>query len=224
VGTAADDVVAVVHDGRFWERAAVMRALLQPLVIELGIIERRTSNLADVAVSFGRLFSFFNHTKQTSATLLASATGTQGLLLLSANNQSPTFLTNELVTTILTHLQWRYNFYYDSSVLVLAHVLDPTRHLQGLLSKTGDRASKNSVLNALMALGMRFNVPARAAMTKSARWRWQRRRRRRWSTSRTDRAPYCRLRYAVQLRESTRTRRLRGGLHAPSTPGRRWLS
>jgi len=156
------DVVAVVHDGRFWERASVMRALLQPLVIELGVIERRASNLADVAAPFGRLFSFFNHTKQTSATLLASATGSQGLLLPAATNQSPTFLTNELVTTILTHLQWRYNFYNDTSGLVLAHVLDPTRHLQGLLSKTGDRASKNSVLNALMALGMRFNLPARA--------------------------------------------------------------
>jgi len=41
-------VLDALHSWQFWERLEVLRSLLKPIVVELGIIERRASNLADV--------------------------------------------------------------------------------------------------------------------------------------------------------------------------------
>jgi len=63
-------VVALLHNSRFWERASIMRTLLRPLVVELGVIEQRASNFADVASSFGRLFAFFSSMNNTTSSLI----------------------------------------------------------------------------------------------------------------------------------------------------------
>jgi len=152
-------VVALLHNSRFWERASIMRTLLRPLVVELGVIERRASNFADVASSFGRLFAFFSSMKNTTSSLMPDGAVAVAPLFSVPSDPTPRALTHLLAGTILKHVQWRFTFYYEAELLVLAHALDPSRHLQGLRHLSGDYSSKEALITKFMALCLRLGLP-----------------------------------------------------------------
>jgi len=52
---------------RFWEQMETMSRLLRPVVIEIDMIERRSSNLSDVCAVYGHLYACFDSLKEETA-------------------------------------------------------------------------------------------------------------------------------------------------------------
>lgn len=106
-------VAAVVHEERFWERAAVMRAFLQPLVMTSWHHRAQNVQHGGRRGLFWPPVLLFQPRQADICHPARHQHGRQGLLPPAAKNQIPTFMTNQDVQRILTHLQWRHNAYYD---------------------------------------------------------------------------------------------------------------
>lgn len=149
-----------LHSWQFWERLEVLRFLLKPIDVELGIIERRASNLADVSASFSRLFAFYSHTVDATATPVGSTTHAQAAVFSVTASPTTNTLTQQIAGSFLKYLQWRYNYYYDAAELTMARVLDPDRHLRGLLATTGAYVSPPLLLDYFLSLARLLSLPA----------------------------------------------------------------
>jgi len=156
-------VLDALHSWQFWERLEVLRSLLKPIVVELGIIESRASNLADVSASSGRLYAFYSHTVDATATPVGSTSHDQAAVFSVAASPKTKTLTHQIAGSFLKYLQWRYNYYYDAAELKMAHVLDPDRHLRGLLATAGAYASPPLLLDYFLSLARRLSLPAVSA-------------------------------------------------------------
>jgi len=158
--TRGRDFIRLLHRPRFREQAAMMRTLLCPQVLQLGHKERRAASFFDVAASFGGLSSFFSATKKETATLPSGVATPLTPLFPENSHPSPPTTTFLIASSIVTHLQWRSNFFYHTDLSVLVHTLDPIRHLQGLRSDKNEYASKGSVLSILMLFRSRLGLPS----------------------------------------------------------------
>ena len=87
-------------------KLGLISELLKPLTIEIGVLERRGSNLSDMVQSFGRIFALLTHKHREAG----------------HNFQA----VPELLDDLLTRWEWRLNLYYDVDVLILSHVIDPS--------------------------------------------------------------------------------------------------
>lgn len=75
-----------------------------------------------------------------------------------AADPSVTALTHQVSGSALGFLQRRLNKYYDTSLLVMAHILDPSRHLYGLRTSNGGVAECRNVLRPFLALAELFEL------------------------------------------------------------------
>lgn len=66
------NVVDLLHSARFWVMAEHCSKLLRPIVIYIGLIERCSSNVADVCESFGQLLAYFQPLKAETVALAAN--------------------------------------------------------------------------------------------------------------------------------------------------------
>jgi len=99
--TNGASVVDELRSRSFWGRQEVVTQLLLPIVKEIGIVERRDSNLADAAAAFGRLHAFYSQLEVDSATLgTDGATVLASVLVLSADS-TVRAITKQLCMTIL---------------------------------------------------------------------------------------------------------------------------
>jgi len=130
--------------------------------VELGIIERRASNLADVTSSFGRLFSNYSGKKPSNSSSMSGGEAAEVPLFAVSANLTPRALVFLLAGTVITHLQWRFKHYYDAELLVLAQVLDPSRHVRGLRHHSGDYAARESLIVYFMELCVKLWMPSKS--------------------------------------------------------------
>jgi len=147
------DVLKMLRSWEFWEMVEVLRSSLQPLVVELGLIEKRTAHLGNVVDMFGRLHAFYDNAAA------AAATPPDGVVTLT------TTLTVEISTNIIGYLQWRWSFYYDAGLLVPARILDPSRQMTGLRTAAGSFASPSNVLAMIVGLCARFGLSRRGDLS-----------------------------------------------------------
>lgn len=160
------EVVDLLRSRLFWHMAEAMSRMLRPIVIEIGLVERRGSGLADVCASFGRLYAYFLQLKKETASVSPNGSAaTLAPLFAVAADPSVSSVTHQLCTSVLRHLQWRLDKYYEAPLLVLAHVLDPVRHTSGL--QVGPRSYTRSAQLVPMFLGLasRFGLPRSSAAT-----------------------------------------------------------
>jgi len=151
-------VLDLLRSFRFWEQMETMSRLLRRVVIEIGMMERQSANLSDVCAAFGRLYAYFKSLKEETAAV--SSTGiTIAPMFAVAADPSVTALTHQVSGSALGFLQWRLNKYYDTSLLFLAHILDPSRHLSGLQTSAGGVAERGNVLRLFLSLAARFGLP-----------------------------------------------------------------
>jgi len=151
-------VVELLRSPRFWDQAELVSHLLRPIVVELGIIERRNGNLSDVCATFGRLFAYFQQLKRETAATAADGTVIASLFAVAAD-PTMTAVTHQVCGSALGHLQWRQNRYYDAPLLAVAHLLDPKRHTAGLTCGKGGVAERSNLLRLFLALARRFGPP-----------------------------------------------------------------
>lgn len=105
------DVVDLLRSRRFWDHVGLLVTLLHPIFVEIGIVESRSSNLATVCSTFGRLYAYFLELKRETA--LRAADGMTVLAPVFAVAKDPTVmaLTHQLCGSVLRHLQWRFTHY-----------------------------------------------------------------------------------------------------------------
>jgi len=82
-------------------------------------------------------------------------------LLPVAVDPAVTNMAHSIAVSLLQQLQWRWTRYYDAPLLVLSHVLDPTRHKAGLLTTDTCWDSHKGLLQMFLALASRFGLPRR---------------------------------------------------------------
>jgi len=151
-------VVELLRSQRFWDQTELVAHLLRPIVVELGIVERRNGNLSDVCATFGRLFAYFQQLKRETAATTADGTVIAPLFAVAAD-PTVTAVTHQVCGSALVHLQWLLKRYYDAPLLAVAHVLDPTRHTAGLICGKGGVAERSNLLRLFLALARRFGLP-----------------------------------------------------------------
>ena len=150
-------VLNLLRSFRFWEQMETMSRLLRPVVIEIGIIERRSTNLSDVCAVFGRLYAYLTYLKEETAAVSLTGTTIAPMFAVAAD-PSVTALTHQVSRSALGFLQWRLKKYYETSQLVMSHILDPSRHLYGLRTSNGGVAKRSNVLRLFLALAARFGL------------------------------------------------------------------
>ena len=155
--SAANDskVLDLPRNFRFWEQMETMSWLSRPVVIEIGIIERRSTNLSDVCAVFGRLYAYFKSLKEETAAVSLTGTTISPVFAVSAD-PSVTALTHQVSGSALGFLQWRLRKYNDTSLLVMVHILDPSRHLYGLRTSNSGVAERSNALHLFLAVAARF--------------------------------------------------------------------
>jgi len=130
-------VVDELRSRSFWGRLEVFTQLLLPILKEIGLVERRDSNLAVAPAVFGRLHAFYSQLEVDSATLgTDGATALAPVFVVSADS-SVWAIINHLCMTILKLLRWRFTRYYCAAFLLLAHILDPSRGVADLFTRPG---------------------------------------------------------------------------------------
>jgi len=67
-------------------------------------------------------------------------------------------MAHSIAVSLLQQLQWRWKRYYDAPLLVLSHMLDPTRHTAGFLTTETRWASHKGLLQLFLALASRFGL------------------------------------------------------------------
>ena len=154
-------VLEMIRSQEFWDQTDLTARLLRPIVIEIGVIERRSSNLSAVCASFGRLFAYFTQLKNETAASAFDASASLVRLFPVAADPAVTDMAHSISVSLLRQLQWRWKRYYDAPLLVLSHVLDPTRHTAGLLTTDTSWASHKGLLQMFLALASRFGLPRR---------------------------------------------------------------
>jgi len=151
-------VVDELRSRSFWGRLEVVTQLLLLMVKEIGLVERRDSNLADAAAAFGRLHAFYSQLGVDSATLgTDGATALAPVFVVSAD-PSVRVITNQLCMTILKLLQWRFTRYFSADLLLLAHILDPSRGVAGLCTRPGCYAAYDNIVRLFLGLAFRFGA------------------------------------------------------------------
>eukprot|EP00171_Calliarthron_tuberculosum_P006148 IDg6148t1 len=102
--TKAVEVLDTLGSASFWSKLSLISDILRPLTIEIGLIERKGSNLSDVMQSFGRIWALLMFKKSKDAQLFGSLPC--------------------LLTDLLDRLDWRLNIYFNVDLLLMCHVLD----------------------------------------------------------------------------------------------------
>lgn len=100
-------MVDLLRSRRFWALAQVLSRMLRPVFIEIGLVEQRSSGLADLCASFGRLCAHFLQLKKDAAVVAPGGAVPMAPLLAVAADQSVSVRTHELCACVLFHLQWR---------------------------------------------------------------------------------------------------------------------
>eukprot|EP00170_Pyropia_yezoensis_P002458 contig_10283_g2462 len=160
------EVVELLRSRLYWHIAEAMSRTLYPVVIEIGLVERRGSGLADVCASYRQLYAYFLQLKKETASVSPNGSAaTLAPLFAIAAHPSVYAVTLQLCTSVLRHLLWRLDKYNKASFLVLAHVVGPVRHTSGL--QVGPRSYTRSaqLLPMFLALASRFKLPRSSAAT-----------------------------------------------------------
>ena len=154
-------VLEMIRSQEFWDQTDLTARLFHPVVIEIGVIERRSRNLSAVCASFGRLFAYFTQLKDETAAFAFGASASLVRLFPVAADPAVKNMAHSIAVSLLHHLRRRWTRYYDAPLLVLSHVLDPTRHTAGLLTTDICWASHKGLLQMFLALASRFGLPRR---------------------------------------------------------------
>ena len=151
-------VIDLLRSQSFWDETELMARLLKPIVIEIGLIGKRTSNLADVCAAFGRLHAYYKQLRAETA-MAPPVGGAVSPLFFVAADPAVTALTHQICGSVLGFLQWLLSKYFDASLLVLAHLLDPKRHVNGLRTTAGSPAEYANLMRLFLSLAARFGLP-----------------------------------------------------------------
>jgi hypothetical protein len=133
--TRGDIVLEKCGSNLFWLSVKEAAAILRPIAIEVAVAERRGSSIADVLPCLGRLFAHYR--------AVAAAA-------------RPECMTEAVASRLVDRLEWRSRKYYEMPLLVLAHVMDPTRKGVGLKTGCDDAVSWTSLIECVFHYGHRF--------------------------------------------------------------------
>jgi len=122
----------MIRSQEFWDQTDLMARLLRPIFIDIGVIERRSSNLSAVCASFGRLFAHFTHLTDETAASTFDVSASLVSLFPVAVDPAMTNMAHFIAVSLFRQLQWRWTRDCDAPLLVLSHVLDTKRHTAGL--------------------------------------------------------------------------------------------
>jgi len=157
----ATNGAAVVDELRsrlFLGRLEVVTQLLLPNGKEIGLVERRESNLAHATAAFGRLHAFYSQRERNSATLGTDGKTSLAPVFVVSADSSVRAITNQLCMTILKLLKWRFARSYSADFLLLAHILDPSSGIAGLCSRPGCYAAFDNTVRLFLGLASRFGA------------------------------------------------------------------
>lgn len=98
------NVVGLLHSARFWVMTEHRSKLLRSIVIEIGLIERRSSNVADVCAFFRRL-AYFQRLKAETVALAANGATALAPLFAVPTDPNVTAISNQVPGSVLGRLQ-----------------------------------------------------------------------------------------------------------------------
>lgn len=139
--------------------ADVRSRMLRPVFIEIGLVERRGSGVADVCASSGQLYACVLQLKTETADVSPGSAAGMAPIFAVAADASSSSLTHQLCTSVLQNLQWRLERYCEAPLLVLAHVLDPVRHTDGLQVGPMSFTSSEQLVLMFPTLADRVGLP-----------------------------------------------------------------
>lgn len=134
VSDKVEAALDIIGTSSFWKDLSLISILLRPITIEIAHNERRNATLSDVSWTFGRLWAMLKFYDAKEVTLF---------------DRFPM-----LIKDLLTRLEWRFNVYYDTDLLILAIALDPRRKMQPLAKET----TNHNVYEALKRFAEKYGA------------------------------------------------------------------